>query len=176
MLVNTLLLLATCPVSLNCSVTHEQRGALTQCCFNDGPHFQRSGDVETVLFQCITLITFGILYLWNIQSNFTLISLITFGVLNQTSPNLQGSCRNTCRWCLRNYMINGKELTSELMSKWITFKNTQANLTLISLITFEVLHQTSSYLQGSCRDISWRCLQNYVKIGWELTEIPAKIG
>ena len=36
-------------------------GALTQCCFNDGPHFQRSGNVETVLFQCITLITFGIL-------------------------------------------------------------------------------------------------------------------
>ena len=45
-LVNTLLLLATCPVSLNCSVTHVQWGALTQCCFNDGPHFQRSGDVE----------------------------------------------------------------------------------------------------------------------------------
>ena len=89
----------------------------------------------------------------NIQSNFTLIPLITFGVLNQTSPNLLGSCRNTCRWCLRNYMINGKELTSELMSKWITFKNTQANFTLISLKTFEVLHQTSSYLQGSCRDI-----------------------
>ena len=112
----------------------------------------------------------------NIQSNFTLISLITFGVLNQTSPNLQGSCRNTCRWCLRNYMINGKELTSELMSKWITFENTQANLTLISLKTFEVLHQTSSYLQGSCRYISWWCLQNYVTIGWELAEIPAKIG
>ena len=45
-LVNTLLLLTTCPVSLNCSVTHVQRGALTQCCFNDGPLFQRSGDVE----------------------------------------------------------------------------------------------------------------------------------
>ena len=45
-LVNTLLLLATYPVSLNCSVTHVQRGALTQCCFNEGPHFQRSGEVE----------------------------------------------------------------------------------------------------------------------------------
>ena len=75
-LVNTLSLLVTCPVSLNCSVTHVQRGALTQCCFNDSPHFQRSGDVETVLFQCITLITFGILY--------------------QTSPNLQGSRRKGC--------------------------------------------------------------------------------
>ena len=112
----------------------------------------------------------------NIQSNFTLISLITFGVLNQTSPNLQGSCRNTCRWCLRNYMINGKELTSELMSKWITFENTQANFTLISLKTFEVLHQTSPNLQGSCRNTSRWCLQIYIKNGWELTEIPAKIG
>ena len=111
----------------------------------------------------------------NIQSNFTLISLITFGVLNQTSPNLQGSCRNTCRWCLRNYMINGKELTSELMSKWITFENTQANFTLISLKTFELLHQTSSYLQGSCRDINWWCLQNYMENGWELTsELASK--
>ena len=35
--------------------------ALPQCCFNDGPLFKRSGDVETVLFQCITLITFEIL-------------------------------------------------------------------------------------------------------------------
>ena len=79
----------------------------------------------------------------NIQSNFTLISLITFEVLNQTSPNLQGSCRNTSRWCLQNYMENGWELTSELTSKWITFKNIQSNFTLISLITFEVLNQTS---------------------------------
>ena len=72
----------------------------------------------------------------NIQSNFTLFSLITFEVLNQTSPNLQGSCRNTSRWCLQNYMENGWELTSEFTSKWITFKNIQSNLTLIS-ITFE---------------------------------------
>ena len=35
--------------------------ALPQCCFDDGPLFKRSGDVETVLFQCITLITFEIL-------------------------------------------------------------------------------------------------------------------
>ena len=101
-LVNTLLLLATCPVSLNCSVTHEQRGALTQCCFNDGPHFQRSGDVETVLFQCITLITFGILY--------------------QTSPNLQGSRRNGCEWCVQKYMWSDCELTE------ISIKNAPAGL------------------------------------------------
>ena len=87
----TLSLLVTCPVSLNCSVTHVQRGSLTQCCFNDGPHFQRSGDVETVLFQCITLITFGILY--------------------QTSPNLQGSRRNGCEWWMQKYMWSSWELT-----------------------------------------------------------------
>ena len=92
-LVNTLSLLVTCPVSLNCSVTHVQRGAFTQCCFNDGPHFQRSGFVKTVLFQCITLITFGILY--------------------QTSPNLQGSRRNGCEWWSQKYMWIGWELTEK---------------------------------------------------------------
>ena len=65
--------------------------ALPQCCFNDGPHFQRSGDVETVLFQCITL--------------------ITFEILDQTSPNFQGSRRNGCEWCVQNYMWNGWHLT-----------------------------------------------------------------
>ena len=83
-LVITLSLLATCPVSSNSSVTHVRWGALTQCCFNDGPHFQRSGDVETVLFQCI--------------------KLITFWILDQTSPNLQGSRRNGCAWCVQNYI------------------------------------------------------------------------
>ena len=96
----------------------------------------------------------------NIQSNFTLISLITFEVLNQTLPNLQGSCRNTSRLCLQNYMENGWELTSELTSKWITFTNIQSNFTLISLITFEVLNQTSPNLQGSCRNTSRWSLQN----------------
>ena len=105
----------------------------------------------------------------NIQSNFTLISLITFEVLNQTSSNLQGSCRNISRLCLQNYMENGWELTSELTSKWITFSNIQSNFTLISLITFEVLNQTSSNLQGSCRNTSRWCLQNYMETGWELT-------
>ena len=49
-----------------------------------GDHFQRSGDVETVLLQCI--------------------KLITFWILDQTSPNLQGSRRNGCAWCVQNYM------------------------------------------------------------------------
>ena len=111
----------------------------------------------------------------NIQSNFTLISIITFEVLDQTSPNLQGSCRNTSRWCLQIYMGNGWELTSELTSKWITFTNIQSNFTLISLITFEVLNQTSPNLQGSCRNTSRLCLQNYMKTGLELTsELTSK--
>ena len=96
----------------------------------------------------------------NIQSNFILISLITFEVLNQTSPNLQGCCCNTCRWCLQNYMENRWELSSGLTSKWMTFKNIQWNFTLISLITFEVLHQTSPNLQGCCRNTCRWCLQN----------------
>ena len=38
-LVNTLLLLATCPVSLNCSVTHEQRGGTYSALFQWRPAF-----------------------------------------------------------------------------------------------------------------------------------------
>ena len=111
----------------------------------------------------------------NTQSNFTPISLITYAVINQTSPNLQGSCRNTSRWCLQNYMENGWELTSELTSKWITFDNTQSNFTPISLITFAVINQTLPNLQGSCRNNSQCCLQNYMENGWELTsELTSK--
>ena len=106
---------------------------------------------------------------WNTQSNFTLISLITFEVVNETPPNSQGSCRSTCRWCLQNYMENGRELTSALTSKWKTFKNTQSNFTLFSLITFEVINETSTNSQGSCRSTSRWFLQNYMENGWELT-------
>ena len=109
------------------------------------------------------------------QSNFTPISLITFAVFNQTSPNLQGSCRNTSRWCLHNYMENGWELTSELTSKWITFNKTQSIFTQFSSITFAVIIQTSPDLQGSWRNTSRWCLQNYMKNGWELTsELTSK--
>ena len=99
----------------------------------------------------------------NTQSNFTPISLITFAVINQTSPNLQGSCRNTSRWYLQNYMENGWELTSELTYKWITFNNTQSNFTPISLIFFAVINQTSPNLQVSCRNTSRWYLQNYME-------------
>ena len=60
---------------------------------------KRSADVVTTLAQCF--------------------ALITFEVLNQTPPNLLGSCRSSSRWYLQNYMKNGWELTSELTSKWI---------------------------------------------------------
>ena len=105
----------------------------------------------------------------NTQSNFTPISVITFAVINQTSPNLQGSYRNNSQCCLQNYMENGWELTFELTSKWITFHNTQSNFTPSSLITFAVINQTSPNLHGSCRNTSRWCLQNYMENGWELT-------
>ena len=102
-------------------------------------------------FLLILLITFEVLNQTspNLQENITLMSLITFEVLNQSLPNLQGSCRSTCRWCLQNYIENGWELTSELTSKWKTFKNSQSNFTLFSLITFEVINETPPNLQGS---------------------------
>ena len=113
----------------------------------------------------------------NTQSNFKPISLITFAVINQTTPNIQGSCRNTRRWCLQNYIENGWELTSELTSKWITFNNTQSIFTPIPLITFAVINQTSPNLQKSCRNNSRCCLQNYMGNGWELTsELTAKMN
>ena len=111
----------------------------------------------------------------NSQSNFTPSSLITSAVINQTSPNLQGSCRNTRRWCLQNYMENGWELTSELTSNWITFNYTQSNFTPISLITFALINQTLPNLQGICRNTSRRCLQNYMENECELTsELTSK--
>ena len=81
----TLSILVTCLVSSNCSVTHVRWGEGTSSVlFQWRPHFQRSGDVETVLFQCITS--------------------ITFGIPDQTSPIFQGSRRNGCEWCVQNYM------------------------------------------------------------------------
>ena len=105
----------------------------------------------------------------NAQSNLTPISLMTFAVINQTSPHLQGSCRSSSRCCLQNYMENGWELTSELTSKWITLIKTQSNFTPISLIIFAVIIQTSPNLQGSCRNKSQCSLQNYMGNGWEVT-------
>ena len=82
----TLSILDTCLVSSNCSVTHVRWGEGTfSVLFQWRPHFQRSGDVETVLFQCITL--------------------ITFEIPDQTSPNFQGSRRNGCEWCVQKLHV-----------------------------------------------------------------------
>ena len=109
------------------------------------------------------------------QSNFTPSSLITSAINNQTSPNLHLSCRDTSRWCLQNYIENGGELTSELTSKWITFNSSQSNFTPSSLITSAIINQTLPNLQGSCRNTSRWCLQNYIANGWELTsELTSK--
>ena len=105
----------------------------------------------------------------NTQSNFKPISLITYAVINQTSPNLQESCRNKSWCCLQNYMENGWELTSELTSKIITFNNTQSNFKPISLITSAEINQTLPNLQGSFRNTSRWCLQNYMENSWEVT-------
>ena len=111
----------------------------------------------------------------NSQSNFTPSSLIIFAVINQTSPNLQGSCRNKSWCCLQNYMENGWELTSGLTSKWITFNNTQSNFSPISLITSAIINQTSPNSHESCRNTSRCCQQNYIENGWELTsELTSK--
>ena len=100
---------------------------------------KRSADIVTTLVQCF--------------------ALITFEVLNQTPPNLLGSCRNSSRWCLQNYIKNGWELTSKLTSKWIYILKYSTNFKLISLITFEVLAQTLQNLQDSGHNTIWWCLQ-----------------
>ena len=113
---------------------------------------------------------------WNNLSNFTLISLITFKVLNQTSSNLQRTCRDASQWCLRKEMVNSLELTSELTSKWITFRNTESSFTLISLLTLKYLIklcQTYRELavkpvDGACK-ITWKTVENW-RLNWRLNE------
>ena len=138
----------------------------SQCCLQN--YMEYSWELTSELTS--KWITFN-----NTQSNFPPVSLITFALINQTSPNLEGSCRNNRQCCLQNYIENGWELTSELTSKWINFNNTQSNFTPISLITFAVINQTSPNLQGSCRNNCQCCLQNYMENGWELTsELTSK--
>ena len=80
---------------------------------------KRSADVVTTLAQCF--------------------ALITFAVLNQTPPNLlgiavvpaDGTCKITWK-TVENWRLNWR------LNEYI-YWNTQANFTLISLITFEVL-------------------------------------
>ena len=130
---------------------YDEGRALLQRCFNDGPHFQRSGDVETVLFQCITL--------------------ITFEILDQTSPNFQGS---------RRKIVCAKLHVKRLRIDWDINEKRSADVVTtlaqcFALITFEVLNQTPPNLLCSCRSSSRWYLQNYIKNGWELTsELTSK--
>ena len=108
-------------------------------------HLQRSADVETVLFQCI--------------------ALITFEVLNKTIPNFQGSRRDGWGGCLHK-KLREKRLRidwdiSEKRKKMVE----EVLFQCIALITFEVLNQTPPNFQGS-RHNDWEwCLQNYKKNG-----------
>ena len=115
----------------------------------------RSADVVTTLAQCF--------------------ALITFEVLNQTPPNLLGSCRSSSRWCLQNYMKNDWELTSELTSKWIYILKYSSKFHTNLIKNFEILAQTLQNLQGSGHNTIRWCLQNYMEDGWELTsELTSK--
>ena len=117
----------------------------------------------------------------NTQSNFTPISLITFAVIYQTLPNLQGSCRNTSRWCLQNYMENGLELTAELTSKWITFNNThtnpfnnfcsnKSNFAKFTLIKLRQIYREVAVIpaDGACKT-TWKTVKNWC-LNWRLNE------
>ena len=116
---------------------------------------KRSADVVTTLAQCF--------------------ALITFEVLNQTPPNLLGSCRSSSWWYLQNYIktVENWRLNWRL-NEYINW-NTQANFKLISLITFKVLAQTLQNSQGSGHNTIRWCLRNYMEDGWELTsELTSK--
>ena len=116
---------------------------------------KRSADVVTTLAQCF--------------------ALITFEVLNQTPPNLLGSCRSSSRWYLQNYIKTVENWRLNWRLNEYIYWNTQANFTLISLITFEVLAQTLQNSQGSGHNTIRWCLQNYMEDGWELTsELTSK--
>ena len=116
---------------------------------------KRSADVVTMLAQCF--------------------ALITFEVLNQTPPNLLGSCRSSSRWYLQNYKKTVENWRLNWRLNEYIYWNTQANFTLISLITFEVLAQTLQNSQGSGHNTIRWCLQNYMEDGWELTsELTSK--
>ena len=114
-----------------------------------------SADVVTTLAQCF--------------------ALITFEVLNQTPRNLLGSCRSSSRWYLQDYIKTVENWRLNWRLNEYIYWNTQANFTLISLITFEVLAQTLQNSQGSGHNTIRWCLQNYMEGGWELTsELTSK--
>ena len=118
---------------------------------------KRSSDVVTSLAQCFPL--------------------ITFEVLNQTPPNLLGSCRSSSRWCLQNYMKNGWELTSELTSKWIYILKytSKFHINLINniwstLSNFTEFSRVVAIIpfDGACK-ITWKTVENW-RLNWRLNE------
>ena len=146
MLIITLSILATCLVSSSCSVTHARWGKGTSSVlFQWRPAFSalwRCGNSVVSVHQtkfsgqspqwlrmvCAKLHVKRLRIDWDINEKRSAgvvttlaqcFALITFEVLNQTPPNLLGSCRRSSRWYLQNYIKNGWELTSELRSKWI---------------------------------------------------------
>ena len=127
--------------------------ALPQCCFNDGPHFQRSGDVETVLFQCITLITFEIL-----DQPHQIFRAVAAMAAN-------GVCKITCK-TVENWLRYQRK----------TLRRRCHNVGLVFCINnFWSTQSNSPNLLGSCRSSSRWYLQSYIKNGWELTsELTSK--
>ena len=118
---------------------------------------KRSADVVTTLVQCF--------------------ALITFEVLNQTPPNLLGSCRNSSRWCLQNYIKNGWELKSKLTSKWIyilkysnKFQTNLINNVLKYSLKLYRIYRTVGIIpsDGACK-ITWKTVENW-RLNWRLNE------
>ena len=117
---------------------------------------KRSADVVTTLAQCFTL--------------------ITFEVLNQTPPNLLGSCGSSTRWYLQNYIKTVENWRLNWRLNEYIYWNTQANFTLISLITFEVslklyrIHRAVAIIpfDGACKT-TWKTVENW-RLNWRLNK------
>ena len=108
---------------------------------------KRTADVVTTLVQCF--------------------ALITFEVLNQTPPNLLGSCRSSSRWYPQNYMKNGWELTSELTSKWIYIL--KYSYLKYSLKLYRI-HRAVAIIpfDGACKT-TWKTVENW-RLNWRLNK------
>ena len=75
---------------------------------------------------------------------------------------------------INNFWNTWSNLTKWRLYEYIYWNN-QANFTIISLITFEILAQTLQNLQGSGHNTIRWCLQNYMEDGLELTsELTSK--
>ena len=116
---------------------------------------KRSADVVTTLAQYFALITLK--YSIKLRQIYWAVAVVP----------ADGTCKITWK-TVENWRLNWR------LNEYI-YWNTQANFTLIPLITFEVLAQTLQNSQGSGHNsIRWR-LQNYMEDGSELTsELTSK--